>query len=111
MQQENARRKKAIYDKARRSTAEYKLRMKQKRDLEKEEEALFPEVAEERKRKQSARYEASKAKRLQYYRVNRERIAARRSTPEMKARKAAYDRARRLKRLGANQLGEENVAI
>ena len=84
-------REKAAYDKARRSTEEYKLqaRLKARRKAEcrRAEEALCPALAEERKSKARERLST-------YYQSNKEKIAARRSTAEMKAKKAAYDKAR-----------------
>jgi len=86
--------RKAALDKARRSTEEYKLQArlndKRKAECQRAEEALCPALAEERKKK-------ARPKQAIYYHYNKEKLAARRSTPEMKAKKAAYDKARKEK--------------
>lgn len=53
------RAKRAAYDKARRSTEAYKLQCKRKREQERAEEALNPDLARERKQRRDAQYPTS----------------------------------------------------
>ena len=92
---------KAARDKARRSTEEYKLQARlearRKAECQRAEEALRPALAEERKKK-------ARPKLAIYYQSNKEKLAALRSTPEMKAKKAAYDKARKDKHRGIDRI-------
>lgn len=93
--------RRAARDKARRSTEEYrlqaKLKARRKAECQRAEEALCPALAEERKKQ-------ARPKQAIYYQHNKEKIAARRSTPEMKAKKAAYDKARKEKNRGIDRI-------
>ena len=105
------RAKRAAYDKARRSTEAYKLQCKRKREQERAEEALNPDLARERKQRRDAQYQARKPAQAAKYQKNKERLAAKRSTPEMKAKKAAYDAARgKARRAAARRSSQESRA-
>ena len=106
---DKARKDRAAYDKARRSTEAYRLKCKQKREQERAEEALDPDLARERKQRRLAQYQARKHMTAALYQKNKERLAAKRSTPENKAKKAAYDKARK-ERLAAKRSTPENKA-